>query len=45
MVTYTGDETVDARRTIPRALMIGTMVVTVSYIAVNAAYLRVLSPR
>jgi APA family basic amino acid/polyamine antiporter len=44
MVTYTGDETVDARRTIPRALMIGTLVVTVSYIAVNAAYLRVLSP-
>ena len=44
MVTYTGDETVDARRTIPRALMIGTLVVTASYIAVNAAYLRVLSP-
>jgi APA family basic amino acid/polyamine antiporter len=44
MVTYTGDETVDARRTIPRALLIGTLVVTASYIAVNAAYLRVLSP-
>jgi APA family basic amino acid/polyamine antiporter len=44
MVTYTGDETVDARRTIPRALMIGTLVVTASYIAVNAAYLAVLSP-
>jgi APA family basic amino acid/polyamine antiporter len=44
MVTYTGDETVDARRTIPRALMIGTLAVTVSYIAVNGAYLRVLSP-
>jgi basic amino acid/polyamine antiporter, APA family len=44
MVTYTGDETVDARRTIPRALMIGTLVVTASYIAVNAAYLSVLSP-
>jgi APA family basic amino acid/polyamine antiporter len=44
MVTYTGDETVDARRTIPRALMIGTLVVTASYIAVNAAYLVVLSP-
>ena len=44
MVTYTGDETVDARRTIPRALMIGTLVVTAAYIAVNAAYLAVLSP-
>ena len=44
MVTYTGDETVDARRTIPRALIIGTIVVTVAYIAVNAAYLVVLSP-
>ena len=44
MVTYTGDETVDARRTIPRALLIGTVAVTASYIAVNAAYLAVLSP-
>ena len=44
MVTYTGDETVDARRTIPRALLIGTLAVTASYIAVNAAYLAVLRP-
>ena len=44
MVTYTGDETVDARRTIPRALLIGTLAVTASYVAVNAAYLAVLSP-
>jgi len=44
MVTYTGDETVDARRTIPRALLIGTLTVTACYIAVNAAYLSVLSP-
>jgi len=44
MVTYTGDETVDARRTIPRALFIGTLAVTASYIAVNGAYLAVLSP-
>ena len=44
MVTYTGDETVDARRTIPRALLIGTLAVTASYIAVNGAYLAVLSP-
>jgi APA family basic amino acid/polyamine antiporter len=45
MVTYTGDETVDARRTIPRALIAGTLAVTAAYIAVNAAYLVVLSPR
>jgi APA family basic amino acid/polyamine antiporter len=45
MVTYTGDETVDARRTIPRALLIGTLAVTASYIAVNAAYLAVLTPQ
>jgi APA family basic amino acid/polyamine antiporter len=44
MVTYAGDETVDARRTIPRALIIGTLAVTASYIAVNGAYLAVLSP-
>jgi APA family basic amino acid/polyamine antiporter len=44
MVTYTGDETVDARRTIPRALIMGTLVVTAAYIAVNVAYLVVLSP-
>jgi len=44
MVTYTGDETVNARRTIPRALLIGTLGVTASYIAINAAYLAVLSP-
>jgi APA family basic amino acid/polyamine antiporter len=44
MVTYTGDETVNARRTIPRALLIGALAVTASYIAVNAAYLAVLSP-
>ena len=43
MVTYTCDETVDARRTIPRALLIGTLAVTASYIAVNAADLAVLS--
>jgi APA family basic amino acid/polyamine antiporter len=42
MVTYAADETHDARRTIPRALIIGTTVVTVAYIAVNASYLAVL---
>ncbi|HWP36984.1 MAG TPA: amino acid permease [Gemmatimonadales bacterium] len=42
MVTYTAEETVDAERTIPRALFIGVMVVTAAYIALNAAYLYVL---
>ena len=42
MVTYAAEETVDPTRTIPRALMIGTLVVTACYIAVNAAYLVVL---
>jgi APA family basic amino acid/polyamine antiporter len=43
MVTYTAEETVDAARTIPRALMIGIVVVTVCYIGLNTVYLRVLS--
>ena len=42
MVTYAAEETKDAARTIPRALFIGTAIVTVAYIAVNAAYLAVL---
>jgi APA family basic amino acid/polyamine antiporter len=42
MVTYASEETKDSTRTIPRALFIGTTVVTVAYIAVNAAYLAVL---
>lgn len=42
MVTYTAGETRDAQRTIPRALLIGTLVVTVCYLGLNAAYLRVL---
>ncbi|HXV87105.1 MAG TPA: amino acid permease, partial [Gemmatimonadales bacterium] len=42
MVTYTAEETVDAERTIPRALLIGTLVVTAAYVALNAAYLYVL---
>ncbi len=43
MVTYTAEETVDAARTIPRALMIGIVVVTICYIGLNTVYLRVLS--
>jgi APA family basic amino acid/polyamine antiporter len=43
MVSYTAEETVSPERTIPRALVIGTLIVTVCYIALNAIYLRVLS--
>ena len=43
MVTYTAEETVDAARTIPRALMLGIVVVTVCYIGLNTVYLRVLT--
>src|SRR5436190_3599924 len=42
MVTYAADETKDAARTIPRALAIGTIIVTIAYIAINASYLVVL---
>ena len=43
MVTYTAGETVQPERTIPRSLVLGTLIVTVCYIALNAIYLRVLS--
>jgi APA family basic amino acid/polyamine antiporter len=39
MVTYAAEETKDPVRTIPRALLVGTLVVTVAYLLVNAAYL------
>ncbi|NIN73400.1 MAG: amino acid permease [Gemmatimonadetes bacterium] len=42
MVTYAGDETVEPERTIPRALLVGTLVVTACYIALNAVYLYIL---
>ena len=42
MVTYIGGETVEARRTIPRALFLGTAIVTVCYVALNTVYLYVL---
>jgi APA family basic amino acid/polyamine antiporter len=42
MVTYVAGETVEARRTIPLALMIGTAVVTVCYVALNVVYFYVL---
>jgi APA family basic amino acid/polyamine antiporter len=42
MVTYAAEETRRPERTIPRALMIGTAVVVVTYLALNSAYLLVL---
>jgi APA family basic amino acid/polyamine antiporter len=42
MVTYSAEETVDPERTIPRALMFGIVIVTLCYVALNAAYLQVL---
>ncbi len=42
MVTYTAGETRDPRQTIPRALLIGSLIVTACYIALNAAYLYLL---
>jgi APA family basic amino acid/polyamine antiporter len=42
MVTYAAEETRDPERTIPRALMVGTAVVVVIYLALNSAYLLVL---
>jgi APA family basic amino acid/polyamine antiporter len=42
MVTYAAEETRDPERIIPRALMVGTAVVVVVYLSLNAAYLLVL---
>ena len=42
MVTYAAGETQDPSRTIPRALVLGTLIVTACYIALNAVYLYVL---
>jgi len=42
MVTYAAEETYDPERTIPRALMLGTLVVVITYLGLNAAYLLVL---
>jgi APA family basic amino acid/polyamine antiporter len=42
MVSYSAEETVDPTRTIPRALVLGTLIVTVLYLAMNGAYLHVL---
>ena len=42
MVTYTAGETRDAAKTIPRALLIGSLTATACYVALNAAYLHLL---
>jgi basic amino acid/polyamine antiporter, APA family len=42
MVTYMAGETRDPRKTIPRALLAGCLVVTACYVALNAAYLYLL---
>ena len=42
MVTYTAGETRDPRQTIPRALLIGSLIVSACYVALNAAYLYLL---
>jgi APA family basic amino acid/polyamine antiporter len=42
MVTYTAGETREASRTIPRALLLGTLIVTACYAGLNTIYLRVL---
>ena len=45
MVTYTAGETRNPEKTIPRALLIGSLVVTTCYVALNAAYLYLLPLR
>jgi APA family basic amino acid/polyamine antiporter len=42
MVTYAAGETFDPQRTIPRALVVGTLVVTACYLGLNAVYLYIL---
>jgi len=42
MVAYNSEETVAPRKTIPRALILGTVIVTICYIAMTAAYAYVL---
>jgi APA family basic amino acid/polyamine antiporter len=42
MVTYAAEETRDPGRTLPRALIAGTILVTVCYFALNAVYLYIL---
>lgn len=43
--SYLAAETMDPRRTVPRAMVIGAMVVTTVYVLTNWAYLQVMSPQ
>ncbi len=42
MVTYTAEETQNPERTIPRALILGIVIITACYVGLNAVYLDVL---
>jgi len=42
MVTYNAEETHEPERTLPRALIVGTLLVTACYILLNAVYMYVL---
>ncbi|MFQ5743653.1 MAG: APC family permease [Acidobacteriota bacterium] len=42
MVTYNAEETLRPRKTIPRALILGTLIVTLCYVSLNAVYMYVL---
>ncbi len=42
MVAYTAEETRDPERTLPRALVMGTLMVTAAYVALNALYMYIL---
>ena len=42
MVTYTAEETRNPERTIPRSLILGTLIVTACYVGLNVVYLSVL---
>ena len=42
MVTYNSEETVSPRKTIPRALILGTLIVTACYALLNAVYMYIL---
>jgi APA family basic amino acid/polyamine antiporter len=42
MVTYSTEETQDPQKVVPRALILGTFIVTLCYLALNAVYMYVL---
>lgn len=42
MVAYNSEETIEPRKTIPRALILGTIIVTCCYIAMTAVYMYIL---